>query len=159
MTWLHLPHSIVVILNVPLLSSHQDRRAWLGFDQEPILVGWIFYPGRNHRGSMPCGCYLLAPLTGNREGNMWLILFWVWPTPTRFPTSIFYILLDNTPLHSIPSVCCPCNRKIGNRKFSLEDSFTRGNRYYNHSIIFRRTFHWRRRLHFKPREVDSILRA
>ncbi len=29
------------------------------------------------------------------------------PTPTRFPTNSLYTPMDNTPLHSIPSVCHP----------------------------------------------------
>ncbi len=29
------------------------------------------------------------------------------PTPTRFPTNNLYTAMDNTPLHSISSVCHP----------------------------------------------------
>ncbi len=31
------------------------------------------------------------------------------PTPTRFPTNSLYTPVDNTPLHSISSVCHPCH--------------------------------------------------
>ncbi len=47
--------------------------------------------------SAPQGAYLLAPLNGNKEGSMSLMLLRVKPTPTRFPTNILYTPMDNTP--------------------------------------------------------------
>ncbi len=35
------------------------------------------------------------------------------PTPTRLPTNSFYTPVDNTPLHSIPSVCHPWSGACG----------------------------------------------
>ncbi len=80
MTRLHLPHAIVVrshVCKATLLSSHWKRRSPLAFEHSPILVGRIFHPERSHgccpvratRGSLPCGRYVLAPLTGNKEGS------------------------------------------------------------------------------------------
>ncbi len=37
--------------------------------------------------SLPCGRYLLAPLTGNKEGSKGLMVLRVRPTPTRFPVN------------------------------------------------------------------------
>ncbi len=34
------------------------------------------------------------------------------PTPTRFPTNSLYTLMDNTLLHSIPSVCHPWGQGV-----------------------------------------------
>ncbi len=34
------------------------------------------------------------------------------PTPTRFPTNSLYIPMDNTPMHSISSVCHPWGKKV-----------------------------------------------
>ncbi len=58
-------------------------------------------------GPLPCGRYLLALLTGDKERSMGLIILRVKPTPTRFPTNSLYTPMDNTPLHSISSVCHP----------------------------------------------------
>ncbi len=33
-------------------------------------------------------------------------------TPTRFPTNSLYTPMDNTPLHSMPSVCHPLGRSV-----------------------------------------------
>ncbi len=51
---------------------------------------------RATEGSLPCGRYLLAPLTGNNERSMGLMCI-----PTRLPTKVPYTPLDNTSLHSI----------------------------------------------------------
>ncbi len=41
--------------------------------------------------SLPCGRYLLAPLTGSKEGSKSLVVsLLVKPTPTRFPTNSLY---------------------------------------------------------------------
>ncbi len=40
--------------------------------------------------SLTCGHFLLAPLSGNLQGSMAIIVLRVRPTPTRFPTSILY---------------------------------------------------------------------
>ncbi len=58
-------------------------------------------PGPRHRCSLPCGRYLLAPLTGDKEGSRSLMVLRVKPTPTRFPTNSLYTPMDNTTLHSI----------------------------------------------------------
>ncbi len=60
-------------------------------------------------GSLPCGRYLLAPLTGNTEGSKCLMVLRVRPTSTRFPTNSLYTPMGNTPLHSISSVCQTCS--------------------------------------------------
>ncbi len=65
------------------------------------------FPGPRHRGSLPCGRYLLAPLTGNKEGCKCLIELRVKPTPTRFPTNSLYVPMDYTPMPSISSGCHP----------------------------------------------------
>ncbi len=59
-----------------------------------------------------------APLNGNKEGRGQFSL-------TRFPTNSLYTPMNNTPLHSIPSVCRPwgegllssgvVNMSVGNR--------------------------------------------
>ncbi len=80
------------------------------FEQHPILVGRIFHPGQSHGccpvratgGSLPCGRYILAPLTGNKEGSMGLMVLQVKPTPTRFPTNSLNTPMDNTPFYSVP---------------------------------------------------------
>ncbi len=84
----------------------------LGFEQEPILVGRVFYPGWSHGCwpvratgvALPCGRYLLVPLTLNKQGSSGLMVLRVKPTPTRFPTNSLNTPMDNTPLHSLPSV-------------------------------------------------------
>ncbi len=48
--------------------------------------------------------YLLAVLTGNKEGSMGLVVLRVRPTPTRFPINSLYTPMDSIPLFSIPSV-------------------------------------------------------
>ncbi len=85
------------------------------FEQQPILVGRIFHPGRSHGccparatgGSLPCGRYLLASLNVNEEGRKCLMVLRVKPTPTRSPTNSLYTPMDNTSLHSILSVVHP----------------------------------------------------
>ncbi len=47
-----------------------------------------------------CGRYLLASFVGNKEGNKGLMVLWVKPTPTRFPTNSLYSPMDNA--HSLP---------------------------------------------------------
>ncbi len=50
------------------------------------------------------GLYLLAPLTGNKEGSKELMVLRVKPTLTRLPTNSLYAPMNSTPLHSISSV-------------------------------------------------------
>ncbi len=58
-------------------------------------------PVRATGGSLrPCGRYLLAPLTWNKEGRKGLVILRVKPTLTRF----FMPPMDNTPLDLIPCV-------------------------------------------------------
>ncbi len=62
-------------------------------------------PLRATGSSQPCERYLFAPLTGNKERSNGLMVLRVKPTPTRFPTNSLYTPMENTPLHSILSVC------------------------------------------------------
>ncbi len=64
-------------------------------------------PVRATGDTLPCGRYLLAPLTGKKECSKGHMLLGVKLTPTRFPANSLYTPMDNTPLHSIPSVCHP----------------------------------------------------
>ncbi len=57
-------------------------------------------------GSLPCGSYFLASLTGNKERSKGHMVLRVKPTPTRFPTNSLYTPMGNTPLHSVPQ-CVP----------------------------------------------------
>ncbi len=68
--------------------------------------------GPCHRGSVPCGRYPLVRLTGNKKGSRGLMVLRVKLTPIRFPTNSPYTLMDDTPLHSIPSVGRPWNYSI-----------------------------------------------
>ncbi len=55
-------------------------------------------------GSLPWGCYLLAPLTGNKERSMGLVVLWLRPTPTRLLylicSSFFILTLETKALNS-----------------------------------------------------------
>ncbi len=111
-----------------LLSSHWKRR--------PILVGRIFHPGRSRGccpvratgGPLPCGRYLLAPLTGSKEGSSSLMVLRVKPTPTRFPTNSLYTPMGNTPLHSISSVCHPWDRDVTVARLREQSAYPRASR-------------------------------
>ncbi len=67
-------------------------------EQWPILVGTICHPGRSHEwwqvcatgDPLPCGRYTLAPLNGNFEGSMGLVVPRVGHTQPPFPTNILY---------------------------------------------------------------------
>ncbi len=58
------------------LTSLSLHRKWWVVEQWPILVSRIFHPGRSHGcspdcatgGSLLCGRYLLAPLSGKKKG-------------------------------------------------------------------------------------------
>ncbi len=86
------------------------KSAWL---LHPIRGGSIFYSERSHGcctvratgGLLLCGRFLLAPLTGNKEGSKGIIVLRVRPTSTRFPTNSLYTPMDNTLLHSISRMC------------------------------------------------------
>ncbi len=67
---------------------------------------WIC-PVRATGGPLPCGCYLLASFTGNKEESKGLMVLRVKPTPTRLPTNSLYTPVDSTPLYPTPSLCCP----------------------------------------------------
>ncbi len=64
-------------------------------------------PCLRHRGSLPRGRYVLAPLAGTKEGSSCLMVLRVKPTPTRFPATSLSTPMDNTPLHSVSSVFHP----------------------------------------------------
>ncbi len=49
-------------------------------------------------GSLPCGRYLLASLTGNSGGSMEFMVFRARTAPTQLPTSILYTPKTRTPL-------------------------------------------------------------
>ncbi len=55
-------------------------------------------------GSLLCLCYLLAPLAGNKEGDMGLMALRVRPEPTQIPANILDVPVNRTILHSIPTV-------------------------------------------------------
>ncbi len=73
-----------------LLSAHRKQRAHLVYEQWATLVGSVVNPPRSHGccpiratgGSLPCGRYLLAPLTANQEGSKGLEVQRVKPTLT-----------------------------------------------------------------------------
>ncbi len=96
-----------------LLSAHRKRRAKLVFEQLPILVGRIVHPERNYgcclvratRAHYHVDVIYLFSLLGINNNNTGLMVLLVKPTLTRFPTNSLYAPVDNTPLHSIPSVC------------------------------------------------------
>ncbi len=48
----------------------------------------------------------------NKVGSKELIVFRVQPTSTRYPTNSLYTPTDNTPLHSISSVCHPWGKYL-----------------------------------------------
>ncbi len=85
---LHLPHAIVVRLLVrktAVVISIPETADPFCVWAVTILVGRIFHPGRSHgccpvratEGSLlPCGRYLLAALTGNKEGSIALIMIY-----------------------------------------------------------------------------------
>ncbi len=61
---------------------------------------------------LPCGRYLLASLTGTKEGSNGLKVFLAKPTPTRFPTNSLHTSIGNTLSHYIPSVFHPCGKLL-----------------------------------------------
>ncbi len=100
-------------LKSALLSSHRNQRAPLVFEQKPILVGKIYHPGgsqdcwpdRARGGLLPCGCNVLASLSGNKEGSKDLMVPRVKPALPQFVINNLFTPMDSTPLRSIPSVC------------------------------------------------------
>ncbi len=83
---------------VGVLGSSLSLLVGFSILAEAIAVAW----------SAPhCGRFLLAPLSGNKEGSKRLIDLRVKATPTWFPTNSLYIPMDNTPMHPIPSVLRP----------------------------------------------------
>ncbi len=126
----------------------------MGFEQKPILVGRIFRPGCSHgcclvhatgthyrADVIACGRYLLAPLTGNKEGSKSLMVLGVKSTPSRFPTNSLHTPMDNTTvlLHQVCAThgegVCSCSTKPTKRyeltQWSLQNSAW---------VFFRRTF-------------------
>ncbi len=101
-----------------MLSSHRKWRVPLMFEQYPFLGIRIFHSGRSHGCcsvhatgcSLPCGRYLLAPLTRNNEGSKSLIVLRVKPTPTRFPSNMPYtrrcILYQVCAIRGTEVCCC-----------------------------------------------------
>ncbi len=57
--------------------------------------------------SLAYGRCLLAPLTGNKEGSMWLTVLGVRPTPTRLPTDILYTWADMLNLSALRQTVSP----------------------------------------------------
>ncbi len=110
---LHLPHAIVLLsctriksMSLPGNGGHH----WCLSRSISLSVGVSIHgccPVRATGGSPLYGHYLLAPLTGNKEGRKGLIVLRIMPTPTRLPTNCLHTPMDNTPLHSIPSVRRP----------------------------------------------------
>ncbi len=113
MTRPHPPHAIIVKLNrrnCPhtrnsglswCLSSSLSLSVGLSTQDEVMDVTRFALQGAHYHADV----IYLSPLTWNNEGNMGFILLRVKPARSRFPIHIFYTPLNNTPLHSIPSVC------------------------------------------------------
>ncbi len=57
---------------------------------------------------------------GNKEGSQVLMILRVRPTLTRFPITILYALVDDTPLHSFTSVKRPRERRTA--KIALKEA-------------------------------------
>ncbi len=84
--------------------SGDETCAQLMFEQESILVVMTAHHGEG-RGcclvsatgdSLQCGRFLLAPLSGNKEGSKSRMVLRVRPTLTQLPTSIIYTPMDST---------------------------------------------------------------
>ncbi len=78
---------------------------------------------RATEGSLPCRCYLLAPLTGNKERSKGIVVLQVKRTPTRFPTHILYTLMANTHLHSLRIICHPWGKRCRTAVWSMFVSY------------------------------------
>ncbi len=78
-----------------------------------ICVGKIVHPGRSHECSLPCGRYLLAPLTGNEEGGFGLMMIRERPKPTRILTNIPLTPADSRLLHAHGDGGVALRRKTG----------------------------------------------
>ncbi len=113
-----------MFVKATLLSSHRKRRAnhWCLSSSPSLSVGCC--PVRATGGSLPCGRYLFAPLTGNKEESKCLTVLRVKPTRTRFLTDSRYTPMDNTPLHSISSVCHPWSNSCRRGDTARRTSFT-----------------------------------
>ncbi len=61
---------------------------------------------------LPCGRYLLASLTGNREGSKGIRVLRVKPTPTWFPTNSPYTQMDSAPLHMYNDCFVDCKTEL-----------------------------------------------
>ncbi len=86
-----------------------------------ICVGKIVHLGRTHEcclvrttgGSLLCGRYLLAPLTGNEEGSFELVVIRERPKPTRILTNIHLTPADSKLLHAHGDGSVALRRKTG----------------------------------------------
>ncbi len=91
-------------------------------EQYPILVSRIFpsrtkpwmLPSPGHRASLPCGRYLFASLTGNKEGGKGLMILRDKPTPIQFLCSLS---ADGQHTLAFPT-------KWGSRSLYLDQGFT-----------------------------------
>ncbi len=61
-------------------------------------------PSQCHRGSLPDGRYLLAPLAGNKEGTKEFVVLLLKRTVNRFPTNVL-IPRWAAPLYFLDQVC------------------------------------------------------
>ncbi len=94
----------------PPIRFHAWKRCYLGSIGVWAVDRWNprVLPGQRHRG--PTSMHVLLPNLVIKEGARGIILLWVKPKPTWFPTKIICIPVDNTPLHAMPSLRCPWGR-------------------------------------------------
>ncbi len=71
------------------LHAHQVGGLTLVFEQSPGML-----PGPRHRGMW---MLFICSLTGNKEVGKRLVVLWIRPAPTRFPTNSLYAPVDSTP--------------------------------------------------------------
>ncbi len=87
-----------------------------------MLIGRIIHQKENHGscpvratgGSLPCGRYLLASSSWNKERSKESMVLRVRPTPTRFQTNILNTSVDSTPWHSILNAWCQMSTRCDN---------------------------------------------
>ncbi len=71
------------------------------------LSSSLSLPGPRHRRLATMRTLFTCSLNGDKEESKSRMVLRVKPTPTRFLINSLYTPMDNTPLHSISSVCNP----------------------------------------------------
>ncbi len=119
-----------MLVKATLLSSQgNDGHRWCLSSSLSLSVGFSIQneamdvPGSRHSGLTTMRKLLLATLTGIKERSKCLTVLRVKPTPTRFLTNSRYTPMDNTPLHSISSVCHPWSNSCGRGDTARRTSF------------------------------------